>query len=575
MTMRWIGGWIVVLLTSLAAIIGPVMGVIARVIRKIASPFSAVSKSLLSVVEEAGRLRKETGRVAADLDVWPSDQAARFSLAPDQKTIFLLITCGQAVRMFLVSDVLERLKRSFNVVILSPYAYSDDFRQRYQSAGVHILPWFESFRTRFEKFFHYYLMKTSGSRTHASWLENLEARSKEEGEGRVRFLKHAAVRRTSDAAGAVLGRSGMQSLYATYFHAYLDRRMFNRLFETYRPALVISTTAQHAEAWPLTYYARKNGCTTLANILSWDNPTTKPAMDSSCDHYTVWSEEMKGEMAAHFPNIKANTVVTGAALFDLYFQRPGAKDRVSFVETLGLPAELPYILWTTNTPAGMPDEHIIVREFWRRILASGMAGKCALLVRLHPKESDENYLDLKDLPNVALTCAGDPHWSKSDHWLPDENDMNLLVNSMIHAAVSINVASTMSLESFAVGLPTINVAFKSTDQVKDHGLLWSFDMYHASDHYRALVDNGAVDIVRSMDELVEATMRSLKDGTVRQDAMRRTLRQKAAYSDGTAAQRFCQVVEEIIGGRETVTPISPTGRSEMQPSSRPIAEAAE
>lgn len=573
MAMRWIGGWIVCLFTWIAAIVAPV----AMLIQKISLALGMMARGILSLAQEASRLRKETGRVAADLEAWPADQAARFPMAANRKTIFMLITCGQAVRNFMVSDVFSGLKRRFNVVILSPYAYSDDFRLRYEAPGVHILPWFESFRTTFEKFFHYYLMKMSGSRTHASWLENLEARAKWEGEARVRFLKHIALRRTSDAAGAVLGRSGMQSLYATYFHAYLNKRMFRRLFENYRPALVISTTAHHAEAWPLTYHARKNGCATLANILSWDNPTTKPAMDSSCDYYTVWSEEMKGEMAAHFPHIKTNTVVTGAALFDLYFLRPGAQERSAFVESLGLPAELPYILWTTNSPAGMPDEHIILREFWHRMLATEMAGKCSLLIRLHPKESDENYLDLKELPNVALTLAGDPHWSQSDRWLPDANDMNLLVNSMIHAAVSINVASTMSLESFAVGLPTINVAFKSTDRVKDHGLLWSFDMYHASDHYKALVDNGAVDIVRSMDELVEAAIRSLRDGTVRQDAMRRTLRQKAAYSDGTAARRFVEVAEEVVNGKAGGALAAPAPLPAETPKAQsiPAAEAAE
>ncbi len=575
--MRWVGGWIVSLFVWLVVILGPVVNMVAIVFQKIGGAFGTMSRSLSRIAEEAGHLRKESGRIAADLETWSADQAVRFPMPADRKTVFLLITCGQAVRNFMVSDVFSGLKDRFNVIILSPYAYSDDFRRRYEGPGVHILPWFESFRTRLEKFFHYYLMKKSGSRTHASWLENLEARAREQGEGRMRFLKHLALRRTSDATGAVIGRKGMQSLYAAYFHTYLDKRLFSRLFETYRPALVISTTAHHAEAWPLTYHARNNGSATLGNILSWDNPTTKPAMDSSCDHYTVWSEEMKGEMAAHFPYIKTNTVVTGAALFDIYFQRPGAKERGAFAESLGLPANLPYILWTTNTPAGMPDEHIIVREFWHRMLKAEMAGKCALLIRLHPKESDENYLDLKDLPNVALTLAGDPHWSQSDRWLPDESDMNLLVNSMIHAAVSINVASTMSLESFAVGLPTINVAFKSTNQVKDHGLLWSFDMYHASDHYKALVDNGAVDIVRSMDELVEAAIRSLKDGTVRQDAMRRTLRQKAAYSDGTAGRRFVEVVEDIVAGgngltREDAVAVATYAQPQLQP---PCAEAAE
>ena len=33
---------------------------------------------------------------------------------------------------------------------------------------------------------------------------------------------------------------------------------------------------------------------------------------------------------------------------------------------------------------------------------------------------------------------------------------------------------------------------KYGDVVKDHNLMWSFDMYHTSEHYRAIVDNGGV-----------------------------------------------------------------------------------
>ena len=105
--------------------------------------------------------------------------------------------------------------------------------------------------------------------------------------------------------------------------------MFKRLFSIYEPALVVSTTAHHAEAWPLTYSGRRYGATTVANILSWDNTSTKPAMDASCDYYTVWSREMEHEFERHYPYVKTKLVVTGSPLFDMYYNRRGAKDRGS------------------------------------------------------------------------------------------------------------------------------------------------------------------------------------------------------------------------------------------------------
>ena len=505
--------------------------------------------SLGSFGDEISRIRNEARQVAVDLERYAAEQCARNPLDPKKKTIFLTITCGQAVRNFLLSDVLGLLVARYNVVILTPFAYSDTFMGAYTGAGVHVLPWFTSFRSTTERFFQYYLMRTSGSTTHKGWLANLETRAKTATEERARFLKHYIMLRVSELLGLMFGRRGIQALYHAYFLSYLPRRTFARLFATYQPALVVSTTAHHAESWPLTYWGRRHGARTVANILSWDNTSTKPAMDASCDYYTVWSREMEDEFTRHYSFVKTKLAVTGSPLFDMYYHRRGAKDRASFLRALGLAPQRPYVLWTTNTPSGMPEEHKVIRWFWDEVSRTPLAGRISLLVRLHPKEDQEKYSALLNLEHVVLTQAGSPHWKSSDRWLPTQEDMELLLNSMLHAAVSINVASTMSLESFALDLPTINVGFKCGDLVKDHNLMWSFDMYHTSEHYRAIVENGAVALARSMDELLALTMDALEHPDRRHVAMHRTLEQKAAFCDGTSGRRFVEVLSSAIEDR--------------------------
>jgi hypothetical protein len=574
--MRWlIGKGIVLPLLALAFFIG--------ILRFIVRPIYTVARALYFAHQGMMKWRGEIAgaffggrRVANDVAQLTDEQQASNPLDPEKKTIFLLITCGQAVRNFLLSDVLLLLRRRFNVVILSPYGYSAEFRQRYGQPGVHVLPWFENFRSMLERFFLYYMMKKSGSRTHKSWLENLEARAKNRNGDRARYLKHIMLRRASDIVGSLVGVRGMQALYHSYYLGFVPWPLCKRLFATYRPSLVISTTAHHAEAWPLTYAARRYGCKTLANILSWDNPTTKPAMDASCDYYAVWSEEMKQELARHFPYIKTKAVVTGSPLFDIYYNRTYALDRATFVKSLGLRPELPYILWATNTPSAMPDENEIVSRYWRELNRTSLAGKVGLLVRLHPKEEQSLYADLLGEPNVAVTSAGEQHWTSSDRWLPTEHDMRLLLNSMLHAAVSVNVASTMTLESFALGLPTINIAFKSSEDREDQGLMWSFDMYHTSDHYRAIVDNDAVDLARSMQQLIGFTTQAIEQGSRRRAAMQKTLEQKAGYCDGTSARRFVEVVEGILERRKIPLPNRTSGALEATDISPvPVATPAE
>jgi CDP-Glycerol:Poly(glycerophosphate) glycerophosphotransferase len=542
--MRWIAGRVLapfVLLVGVAAAAARYLGWGTRRV-------AAVIESMAGAIrDEVRRFRQESRSKACDLSTFVDKQQASNPLPGDVPTVFLVITCGQAVRNFLLSDVFDLLKRNYNVVILTPHAYSEDFFGEYSMPGVHVLPWFESFRTVSERAFQYYFMATSSSRTHRGWLANLDHRAKNAKTRRLRYKQLALMRRLSQMLGSTIGRRGMQGLYGSYFMAYLSKKMFDRLFATYRPSLVISTTSHHAEAWPLTYFARRRGIKTLANVLSWDNTSTKTLMDISCDYTTVWSEEMRNEFLRQFPHIKTKLVVTGCPLFDIYYNKSLAEHRKTFLSEIGLDSEKPYILYTTNTPAAMEDESQIVASYWKALQASPLAGKVGMLVRLHPKERFEKYrcLATAGYADLAITRAARSYWDRSDRWVPTKADIRLLLNSMLHAAVSVNVASTMSLESFALGLPTINVAFKP-NEVDSSPSMWSFDMYHTSEHYRALVDNEAVDLAHSVENLVAMTAKALQHGATRKEAMQLTLAQKAAYCDGTASIRFVEVIDKIL-----------------------------
>jgi CDP-glycerol glycerophosphotransferase (TagB/SpsB family) len=542
--MRWVAGRVLVPLVLLVGVTAAVVRYLGWGIGRVAA---VMEKMAGAVWDEVKRFRQESKSKACDLSTFVSKQQASNPLPNHVPTVFLVITCGQAVRNFLLSDVLDLLKRNYNVVVLTPHAYSDGFFRAYSMPGVHVVPWFESFRTISERAFQYYFMATSSSRTHRGWLANLDDRAKNGKTRRFRYRQLALMRRFSQVLGSTIGRRGMQGLYGSYFMAYLSKKPIDYLFSTYRPSLVISTTSHHAEAWPLTYFARRRGIKTLANVLSWDNTSTKTLMDISCDYTTVWSEEMQKEFVQQFPHIKTNVVVTGCPLFDIYYNKSLAQDRKTFLTEIGLDPEKPYILYTTNTPSAIEDESQIVASYWRALKASPLAGKVGMLVRLHPKERFEKYKSLATAgyTDLAITTAARSYWDQSDRWLPNKVDIKLLLNSMLHAAVSVNVASTMSLESFALGLPTINVAFMP-NEVDSSPSMWSFDMYHTSEHYHALVDNGAVDLAHSVEDLVALTSKAIEHGATRKEAMQLTLAQKAAYCDGTASRRFVEVIDKIV-----------------------------
>jgi hypothetical protein len=497
-----------------------------------------LSKALRILCEDALIIIKETSSIKNLLFKAIEKQKASFPFSKELQTIFLIITSGQAVRTFLISDVLPLLTRQYNIVIISPYSLNEEFVKKYLGEKVHVLPWIKNTDSLVEKIATYYHMVNSPSDTHKSILENIRQNG-----GKYFYLYNFAKFLTRF--------TNMESLdiaYKLFIWTFLPQGIFRRLFKEYNPALVISTVAHHSSSWPLTYYACHHGCKVLANIISWDNISTKGLLDTSAHHYTLWSEEMSEELKMYFPYIRSKNHIVGSPQFDIYYKDELLLKREDFLSSLGLNPYLPYILYTTNTPVAMPDEHLIVRNYWKELNKAGLSNKVSLIIRLHPKDKIERYHEMYGMKNFALTLAGAPKWDGVDCWIPDREDMIRLANSMRYAAVIINVASTMSLESFCVKSPTINVAFQ-LEEKRRKKTLWSFNMYHSSVHYRALVENDAVAIARSMGELINHTLEALDKRILRQAKMKRVLRLKVAYNEGNSSERFSEVVSDILNGK--------------------------
>lgn len=460
-----------------------------------------------------------------------------------RETIFMIITCGQAVRTFLLSDVLKLLKERYNVVIISQYGSLTHFVESHLDNTTHVLPWIKNRTFVVEKMCNFYHMMRSPSKTHKSILENLKRNQKQERDDNtaVKVDKNYKLYRFVKALSYFISYEAMQNMHHQFVRRYLPREMIEELFGAYQPTRVLSTAANHSSAWPLTAYGKKMGCETIANIISWDNISTKGMIDTSCGSYTLWSEEMSRDMDLYFPKVKCTKKVVGSPQFDVYFDESMMKSREDFLEPLNLDPKKPYVLYTTNTPVAMPDEHIIVLRFWERFKKTPWGEKASLLVRLHPKDTIERYTEVDKMDDVAVTLAGHPKWIGADAWVPERDDMVRLANTMRHAAVSINVASTMSLESFCLDLPTVNVAYKS-GEMDWNTVLWSFDMYHTSVHYKAVVENDAVSVAKSHEALVEATIDALENPEKRKPAMSKVLSMKAHQSRGGAGKLFVDAI---------------------------------
>ena len=118
-----------------------------------------------------------------------------------------------------------------------------------------------------------------------------------------------------------------------------------------------------------------------------------------------------------------------------------------------------------------------------------------MLVRVYPKDLTGRFEELKKRRSDIL--FPDVAWEAS--WLtPKYEDSYALINSLRHSAVGINVASTISLELCMFDKPVINVGYNPPSVDKN---VLSYADYYEFDHYRPVVESGAVQVAWSKSEM--------------------------------------------------------------------------
>ena len=253
---------------------------------------------------------------------------------------------------------------------------------------------------------------------------------------------------------------------------------------------------------------------------------------------------MKKELENNYPYISAKTYVVGSPQFDMYFNLEDLKSKNDFAAELGINPADPIVLYTTNTPTAMPEEPEIVEDIVREYQQQCPNKPVNFLVRLHPKDNKVRYTNLMKLSNVTIVQSGKYIREVLDKWIPNKENVADLRNQIYHSDILINVASTMSLEGFTLGKTTINICYTPVAQRKS--LIWDFEMYHSSDHYKAIIENDAVLIARSTDDVVQFIRKDALGSSTRKKNMKTVFSEKCEYFDGNGHLRLFDAVEDII-----------------------------
>jgi len=301
--------------------------------------------------------------------------------------------------------------------------------------------------------------------------------------------------------------------------------------------------------------ARRLGIPVAVAVTSWDHLTSKGLIKGDPDRVLLWNAAQRRE-AVELHGVPADRVViTGAQLFDTWFDRRATVGRDAFLAGLGLPPERPCLVYVGSSPNIAPVEHEVafVRRWVAALRASRSPGlrEAGVLVRPHPGNVEGwRDVDLSGLGPVVVAPRTRPHVPMS------EDDAALYHHSLHFAAAVVGVNTSAMVEASIVGKPVHTLRAPEFAQTQQGTL-----------HFRLLVDPETPG-VRAADTL-EAHLVQLEEALANPDVQHRQAeRFVAAFvrpcgSDRPATFVFASAVEALAatsplaGLRPFVHPVAP------------------
>ena len=448
---------------------------------------------------------------------------------------------GEAIRNFAYAGALDALHRECGCAILSVKPNEEIWQHlARRSNDVRVL---EEFHERYPV----RILRDLLDVAHGRWLwsqaaqERWRLRDREavtSGQKLKRFGKKVAAQPFANRAGL----NFLSGTERTASRAFSPTDYYSNLYRQWRPSLVFNASHVHSRnAIQAVQAAQWLGIPTATFIFSWDNLTSQGRVLPAYDYYLVWNEPIKQQLLQIYRSVRPEQVfVTGTPQFDSHFRPEFFWNREEFCRRASADPARPIVLYATGMPNHMPGEEHIVEQIADMLAEMKQFGPPQLLVRVYAKDRSGRFEPLKRRrPDILFP---DVPWEPN--WLtPMPEDLPLWTNTLRHSALSINVASTVSLESCMFDKPVINVGYNPPN-VPENEL--SYARYYRFDHYAPVVASGAVRVADSPATMRDSIREALQNPSA-DSAKRKNLLEKmfGTTLDGLCGQRAADLLIDL------------------------------
>ena len=259
--------------------------------------------------------------------------------------------------------------------------------------------------------------------------------------------------------------------------------------------------------------------------------------------------------------------VAGAPQFDSHFR--DRTPRAEFFRRIGADPDRRLIALTT-TPRSLYSHHDHVLRTLVKAMESGELANAQVLVRLHPRDEFDAYREFLDTPHVIIEKPFRDTVQVADGLAIDvmPEHQKHLGDTLCHADVVVNVASTITIEACIFDTPVVNINFDGPDE---SAYVKSARRYYSFTHYVNITSRGSVRVAKSPEELVRDVANYLADPSLDAAGRKQVVIDQCQFTDGRSAERVVQLVLDELdaaGVRQAAGPDPSTSSGSPRAQSR-------
>lgn len=466
---------------------------------------------------------------------------ARPARSADQPTVVCLSSLFATDRILLHSTFIERLAEEANPLVLSDAVNESTFPRDHKNSRyfqtIEMPTGFPGEYTRLRHFenFLWDHKKYSASRE-SSW--RLKKR-------RDASLEERAIRALAKPFSYLPMEKWLERKLESTLIGFAPPKTTMAWLEKTRPAAVIAMYPFLEKQMASIAAVKRLGIPAIAFITSWDNITTKPRMIYHYDGYITWSEQMKKELLQFYPQSRdSHITVAGAPQYDVFFQTNYHLERRDFLGLYGLDPAKPVLLYCLGSP-NMIREDFGALAFVERAMQHPVLSKTQIIIRLHPGHKEGKLTEIDKIretyPQVVIQGTR-KYWET----FPFQGEEAIVewINTVRHADVVINLASTMCVDAAIFNRPVVNINFDPQPGGPNHQMVREINS--TWNHFSPISKSGGVWNVSSYDEMVTATETYLRSPELHSQERKWIVEHVCGKVDGQAGRRMAEGVIALL-----------------------------